>query len=141
MSDFFAIGYTDYWYMLLTLDALDIIKNAPKDIGLQFEDIMRFSMRGTKFKSWWVASETTLTAHEVAKEQLLPDVVIWQAGAALVLSPKAYRLLGDMLEPLGELLPVKILNEPQSYWTFNSLVKKGADPEKSAWQYMGDMPI
>lgn len=133
MSDFFAIGYTDYRYMLLTLDALDIIKNAPKDIGLQFDDIMRFSMRGTKFKSWWVAPETTFTANEGAKEQFLPDVVIWQAGAALVLSPKAYRLLGDMLEPLGELLPVKILNEPQSYWIFNSLVKKGADPEKSAW--------
>lgn len=140
MSDFYAIKYTDYRYMLLSLDALDIIENAPSGIGLQFDDIMRFSKRDTRFESWWEAPETTFTPNEGVGEQIVPDIVIWQAGAALVLSPKAYRLLGDILKPLGELLPVMIMGESQSYWIFNCLVKKDADPDKSAWEYIGDKP-
>jgi len=141
LSNFYAIKYTDYRYMLLSLDALDIIENAPEGIGLQFEDIMRFSKRDTRFESWWEAPETTFTPNEGIKEHIVPDVVIWQAGAALVLSPKAYRLLGDILKPLGELLPVTIMDEPESYWIFNCLARKDADPSKSAWEYLGDKPV
>ena len=141
MSNFYVLKYTDYRYMMLGLDALDIIRKAPRDIGLEFDDIMAFSRRDTRFASWWREPEVSFTPNEGIEKALIPDVVIWPAGAALVLSPKAYRMLGDLLKVCGELLPVRVMNESQPFWIFNCLVKKNVDPAKSAWKYEGDVPI
>ncbi|PHQ87345.1 MAG: hypothetical protein COB58_05135 [Thalassobium sp.] len=126
---------------MLALDPLDIIRRAPRDLGLEFDDIMEFSRRSTKMKAWWPDIETTFVANEDIESPEIPDITIWPAGAALVLTPKAYRLLGDLLGKFGELLPVRILNEEQPCWIFNCLTKKDADPELSEWEYQGGMPI
>lgn len=141
MSNFYALKYTDYEYMMLSLDAMDVIRKAPRDQGLEFDDIMSFSKRDTQFASWWSAPETSFIANTNSRSPKVPDLMIWQAGAALVLSPRARRLLGDVLNHHGELLPVRIMNEPEEYWIFNCLSRKEADLEKSAWEYAEGAPL
>lgn len=140
MANFYKIQYSDFRYMLLGLDQLDIMRNAPRDIGLEFDDIMLFSERDTRMASWWYEPEVSFTPNYVSGEPLIPDVVIWQAGAALVLGPVAYRILGGWLKQYGELLPVTVLNEPEKYWIFNCIAKKNADPDGSSWEYSGNLP-
>lgn len=141
MPSFYALKYTDYEYMMLSLDAMDIIRKAPRDQGLEFDDIMSFSRRDTQFSSWWRAPETSFIPNSGARNPRVPDIVIWQAGAALVLSPKARRLLGDLLQPHGEFLPVRIMNESDPYWIFNCLSRKDADSTLSAWDNVDGIPL
>ncbi len=54
-----------------------------------------------------------------------------------MLSPKAYRLLKELLEPFGEFLPVTI--DDERYFTFNCLTFVDADESQSEKQlYEGE---
>ncbi|WP_431685740.1 hypothetical protein [Hahella sp. NBU794] len=54
----------------------------------------------------------------------IPDIRMWTAGA-IVLSPKAYRVLAEAIAPYGELLPVNC--EGEIYYLFNCLTMVAAD--------------
>jgi hypothetical protein len=138
---FYALERDGYEYLFLDLTKRDVLRRAPRDKDLEFDDIMKFSQSSRPMKDWWPELETTLRANEDIVSPKMPDLSIWSGGAALVLYPRGYRLLGEWLSQFGELLPVKVMNQSDPCWIFNCRTKKSADPEKSSWEYVDDMPL
>jgi len=138
---FYALERDGYEYLFLDLTKRDVLRRAPRDKDLEFDDVMKFSQSSRPMKDWWPELETTLRANEDIVSPKMPDLSIWSGGAALVLYPRGYRLLGEWLSQFGELLPVKVMNQSDPCWIFNCCAKKDVDPEKSSWEYVDDMPL
>ncbi|WP_276681649.1 hypothetical protein [Thalassolituus oleivorans] len=138
---FYSIERDGYDFLFLDLLPRDVLRRAPGDKGLEFDDIMKFSQSSKPMKDWWPELETTLRANEDIVSPKMPDLSIWSGGAALVLYPRGYRLLGEWLSQFGELLPVKVMNQSDPCWIFNCRAKKDVDPEKSSCEYVDDMPL
>jgi len=138
---FYALERDGYEYLFLDLTKRDVLRRAPRDKDLEFDDVMKFSQSSRPMKDWWPELETTLRANEDIVTPKEPDLSIWSGGAALVLYPRGYRLLGEWLSQFGELLPVKVMNQSDPCWIFNCRAKKDVDPEKSSWEYVDDMPL
>lgn len=138
---FYALERDGYEYLFLDLTKRDVLRRAPRDKDLEFDDVMKFSQSSRRMKDWWPELETTLRANEDIVSPKMPDLSIWSGGAALVLYPRGYRLLGEWLSQFGELLPVKVMNQSDPCWIFNCNAKKDVDPEKSSWEYVDDMPL
>lgn len=52
------------------------------------------------------------------KENLTPDICVWNS-TTLALSARAHRLLGELMRPFGEFLPIHV--EGEVYQIFNCL--------------------
>lgn len=111
----FKIDNDDFRYQELDLFINDFIDSFPADIN----DIVihDFSRNNLSLAPYWPSMATGFSEIE-GNENLIPDIAVW-IDATLLLSPKAYRLLGDLLLPYGEFLPIHIENE--IYQIFNCL--------------------
>jgi len=137
MSQIYAI-HNDYKnHKELDLETMDIARHAPDDIDL--DDILGFSLANKPMSSWWVAPETKFLDVEDLPNCDIPDISVWAAGACLILSPKAQRLLGEALQQFGELLPVIIGSE--TYQIFNCLTLGNEDESKCRFRYENEMKL
>lgn len=118
-------------YQDLDYEILDILNAAPEGTGV--DNIVKFSIHNTAMKSWWKAPHTQFIKNEGAEDSVIPEICCWN-DATLVLSPKAYRLLGDMLSHSGELLPVIVGDD--TYYIFNCLEFGEEDEEKCRFEYI-----
>ena len=122
----------DPYYAQFSIDVMDLVHIAPDDIGL--DGVAEFSYRNTAMQSWWHLPK----GDTIKGDAGLPDITVW-VDSALILSPKASRLLADSLAPFGELLPVHIEN--QEYTLFNCLTFAEEDKAKTEFEYDGDIPL
>ena len=99
----------------LDLDVYDFQRYFPNDISTL--ELHQFSENNFSLAKYWPSMSSDFSAIE-GGENLLPDLSCW-IGATLLLSPKAYRLLGETLKPFGEFLPISIENDV--YQIFNCL--------------------
>jgi hypothetical protein len=129
MTQFYAIRNDGIGYKELDLRILDVNRNSPDDLDL--EDIIEFSKRNTKMSSWWKTPDTDFISVDGDESAPIPDISLW-LDAALVLSPKAYRMLGDLLKSSGEFLPVHVQDE--TFYVFNCLVLGEEDTDKSRFE-------
>ena len=136
MSQVFAIRDDGEKFKELDLEILDVTRHAPDDS--EFDHIIDFCLHNTAMKSWWKAPNTEFIGAEIEPPLPIPDISRW-IDSSLVLSPKAYRILGEMLLDSGEFLPVFI--EDETFYIFNCFVEGEADEEKSEFNYAGDMQM
>ena len=119
MSKVYAIrnDYTKYQDLDLLLH--DVTRHAPDEVG--FDEINNFSLTNLKMASWWVTPSTSFDTNAGFEDVEIPDISQWDRGT-LILSPKAYRLLGDILktDSDGEFLPVDV--EGETFYIFNCFV-------------------
>lgn len=136
MKKIFAIRNDGFGYQSLDLTILDLARLAPQDMDP--DAVMDFSRENSSLADWWKTPETRFIANEGVEDRGIPDISTW-IGATLVLSPKAYRYLGDTLKGYGELLPVKVGDE--IFYIFNCLTKGEEAPELCEYEMLGDVPI
>lgn len=99
----------------LDLEVYDFQRYFPNEISTL--ELHQFSENNLSLTKYWPSMSSGFSPIE-GGENLLPDVSCW-IGATLLLSPKAYRLLGETLKPFGEFLPISIENDV--YQIFNCL--------------------
>lgn len=114
MNKIFAIRKDSPTYKALDLDILDVTRNLPDNIDV--DSIYDFSQLNTSMASWWDMPDTQYIDYYGEGKSLIPDISCW-VDATLVLSPKAHRLLKDLLNDSGEFLPVSISGE--THYIFN----------------------
>lgn len=102
-------------YQELDLEIDDIIDQFPDDMSTLY--IHDFSKNNLALTPYWKPVATGFSEIN-GNENLLPDITYW-IGGTLVLSPVAYRYLGELIRPHGEFLPVHI--DGQTYYIFNCL--------------------
>lgn len=111
----YAIRNDGFRFQELDLDINDIIDYFPDEVS--YDDAHDFSLNNLSLKDFWPDIATGFA--EIAdQENLPPDITTW-INATLVLSPRAFRYLGDMLTPFGEFLPVHVGDS--TYQIFNCL--------------------
>lgn len=137
MAHIYAIRNDYNNHKELDLETMDIARSAPDNIEL--DDILDFSLVNKSMSSWWVTPETKFIDVEDFPECSIPDVSVWAAGACLILSPKAYRILGELMMSSGEFLPVAVGNA--TYQIFNCLTIGEADESKSKFRYANDKKL
>jgi len=137
MSQIYALRNDYNHHKELDLETMDIARHAPDDIDL--DDILGFSLAHKPMSSWWVAPETKFLDVDDLPNNGIPDISIWAAGACLILSPKAQRILAEMLQPFGEFLPVIIDNE--TYQIFNCLTLGEEDESKCKFRHENKMKL
>lgn len=106
--------------------------------NIPFDDVLDFHLKNTAMKSWWKTPETEFIHLSGNTSAPIPDISKW-IDSTLVLSPRAYRLLGELLQPSGELLPVSIGEE--TYYIFNCFILGKEDEEKSRFEPSEGMQI
>jgi hypothetical protein len=111
----YAIRRDGYSYQELDLEVDDFIEIIPENID--YNRIHDFSVENLALAPYWKPMNTGFAEIE-GEKNLIPDVSNW-IGATLFLSPKAHRLLRDLLAPFGEFLPVFIGSE--TFFIFNCL--------------------
>jgi len=136
MTQIFAVRDDGEKFRELDLEILDVTRHAPEDS--EFDHIIDFCLHNTAMKPWWKTPNTEFIDTGAKPPLPIPDICRW-IDSSLVLSPKACRILGDMLKDSGEFLPVSIGEE--TYYIFNCLVEGDADEEKSEFNYVGDMQM
>lgn len=136
MSKFYAIRGDGFGYQSLDLTLLDIARFAPVDLDPDL--VMDFSRQNNRLSDWWRAPQTSFVVNEGVEDKGIPDISTW-IGASLVLSPRAYRYLGDTLKVLGELLPVTVGGN--TFHIFNCLTLGEEDPESCEYEMLGDVPF
>lgn len=107
MNEIFAIRKDLPRYQVLDLGLTDITRHLPDSVDL--DSVFDFSELNTPLTQLWQTPETRYVNSD-KKQGLQPDISCW-VDATLVLSPKAYRLLKDVLQDTGEFLAVKIIGE------------------------------
>ncbi|MES2826416.1 MAG: response regulator receiver protein [Pseudomonadota bacterium] len=113
--EIFAVRRDGYKYQELDLeidDFIDIFRDE-----LDYNTIQDFSINNLSLANYWQPLSTGFSTI-ARQENLIPDIANW-IGATLLLSPKAYRYLGDLLSPFGEFLPIQI--ESETFQIFNCL--------------------
>lgn len=109
----------------LDLEINDIIEHFPEKY--EYGQCHDFSRENIALKDFWPPLRTGFSKIE-GNKNLIPDITTW-IDATLLLSPKSYRLVGDLLKPFGEFLPIIIENE--NYNLFNCLTVVDAVVENS----------
>lgn len=106
----------------------DIIDARPESVAE--DDVLDFCQTNCSMSSWWPKPETMFIGenHNIA----IPDISKW-IDASLVLSPKAYRFLGEVLSSWGELLPVVVKGE--IFYIFNCHTFVQVDESQSEKEY------
>lgn len=118
----------DFQRLDLMID--DIIEARPNDVSE--DDVLDFCQANGGMAGWWPAPETSFIAESGDESDPIPDISKW-IDASLVLSPKAHRLLGALLEQWGELLPVIISSE--KFYIFNCITFSEVDLSLSEKEY------
>ncbi len=136
MNKYFAIRKDAPKYKQLDLSILDVTRHAPDDIDT--DRIYQFSERNTAMLSWWSTPDTKFIDYGGEPSSIMPDLSCW-IDATLVLSPKANRLIGEILAKFGELLPVTIASE--IYYIFNCFTKGEADEQGSKIEYSNGIEV
>ncbi len=116
MCPLYAIRNDDVNFQYLDLNIMDVLRNAPDDIPM--DNILDFHLHNTAMLKWWKIPVANFKANDAYPATRIPDISVWPIGS-LVLSPKAYRLLKDSLEPFGEFLPVMV--SADKFYIFNCL--------------------
>ena len=111
----FAVRTDHNKYMALDLEVNDFIENFPEEITYQQAHL--FSYENIALSEFWSLGQTGFAELE-GSENVKPDICKW-IDATLLLSPKAYRLLGDSMAPYGEFLSVIL--DGETYQIFNCL--------------------
>lgn len=122
----YAIRNDGYRYQEFDLEIDDILRECPKKID--YEKAHDFSPSNLAMASWWPSINASFRPIEGEDHQPIPDICKW-IDATLVLSPKAYRLLGDTLTVWGEFLPVKV--NDATFYIFNCLTNVSLDENAS----------
>jgi len=119
MSKVYKIEQDGFKYQELDLRINDYIKNFPDSFS--YQELQSFSAHNIALSKYWELLRTGFSPIE-DEENLIPDISPW-VDATLLLSPKAFRLLGDSLKPYGEFLPILIeMGEAwEEYKIFNCL--------------------
>lgn len=125
MNNVFAIRKDIPKYKVLDLNILDITRDLPDTIDLN--SIYDFSQLNTAMASWWITPDTQYVGTSKQAKAIVPDISCW-VDATLTLSPRAYRLLKDLLGECGEFLPVSISGE--LHYIFNCFSE--GEPNKEA---------
>lgn len=112
----FAIRNDVINFQELDLKIDDIIDFRPAETDEDF--ILDFSLNNCSMRSWWPTPDTEFVAISDDQNAAIPDICKW-VDSSIVLSPKAFRFLSEILKEWGELLPIKIKNE--SFYIFNCL--------------------
>ena len=131
MPDVFALRSDGETYKELDLKVTDLMGHMPKDASLK--DIVYFSAQNTQLAGWWYTPDTKFVGGKGTAE--IADLTLW-IHATLVLSPKAFRILGELLQAYGELLPVRIGED--TYYIFNCLQFGQEDLENSTYSTAAD---
>jgi hypothetical protein len=134
MTQLYAIRNDGIKFKELDLTSMDIVDTAPEVIPMN--DILGFHRNNTAMSTWWVTPETDFIDIDDTSAGAIPDIALWTggAGSSLVLSPKTYRYLGDLLQSYGEFLPVKVNDE--IYYIFNCFILGEADDHKTVQDYV-----
>jgi hypothetical protein len=132
----YAIRNDYYRFQQLDLQLTDLFAHVPGDIDV--DDVVKFSQRNAAMNSWWQAPDTCFIPIEGKPEGAIPDISLW-LYASLVLSPKAHRLLGDLLAPFGECLPVTVADD--TFYIFNCRTFAVEDEAACSFEYAGDIQL
>lgn len=134
MTTMYAVRNDGYKFKELDLTTMDIVHSAPDNIAIA--DIVGFHNVNTEMGAWWKIPETKFVNIEGQSRSRLPDICLWTggSGSSLVLSPRARRLLGDLLKDYGELLPVIVGGE--TYHIFNCRRVEESAPENLEHEYV-----
>lgn len=141
ISEIYAIRNNGFGYRSLDLTLLDIARFAPEDI--EPDAVLEFNTQNSAMSPWWKTPDTAFVANDGVEDLGIPDLSTW-IGASLVLSPKAYRYLGDTLKEAGELLPVTVNNETFYIFNCHSLGKESLgeeDLDQCDYEMIGDTPV
>lgn len=133
MQPVYAVRDDGIKFQELDLDITDLFDLRPSSVSLN--DLLEFHTRNTRLTPWWKEIEAAFEARPANPDGAIPDLCTWN-DATLVLSPRASRYLGDLLEPYGELLPITVRGE--SFYIFNCLTTVEADEQKSKVEYEGN---
>lgn len=136
MSKVYALNNDYTKFQDLDLDLWDIARQTPDDVSL--DDVNEFSIRNTSFKHWWPTPETHFIKNVGFDGTEIPDLSHWTNGT-LILSPKSYRLLGDLLRQSGELLPVIVSAE--TYYIYNCQEFGDEDLSQTKFSYIDEQPF
>lgn len=118
----------DFQRLDLMLD--DVIDARPEDVAE--DDVLDFCQTNIRFAAWWPTPETQFVSVDGDQNAPVPDISKW-IDASLVLSPKAYRYLGDLLKSWGELLPVIVGGD--TFYIFNCSTFGEVDDSQSEKEY------
>lgn len=136
MNKLYTIRNDDYKFQELDLEIDDFIDDKPA--GVDESAVFDFSIENTRMAAWWKPVSTEFVPIRGQQGTPIPDISKW-INASLVLSPKAHRLLGQILTPWGELLPIDIFGE--TYYIFNCLTSVAANEKLSEKEYFDDEEI
>lgn len=100
------------YYRELDFNQMDIVNAAPE--SMHPDEILDGAERNRAMAEWWVTPSVAF----YAGSDPIPDISVWLTSL-LLLSPKAHRVLVDMLKPYGEFLPMVVSGE--KYFLFNCL--------------------
>lgn len=100
------------YFRELDLNTMDIINFKPSSIHM--DDVLEAALRNTEMAAWWDRPEVSFTPGS----EEVPDISVW-LDSMLLLSPKAHRLLFDILKDYGEFLPILVGDD--EYFLYNCL--------------------
>lgn len=109
----------------LDLEIDDLLEYFPE--SLSTDEAYNFSQSNLSLKDFWPSFQTGFSTIE-GEKNLMPDISYW-IGATLVISPKAYRFLAELLSQYGELLPFTVNGDV--YHVFNCLNSIPAKPSSA----------
>lgn len=122
----YAIRNDGYRYQEFDVEIDDILCEFPEDID--YDKAHDFSLNNLAMAEWWPNVSASFRPIDDESSQPVPDTCKW-IDATLVLTPKAYRLLGSTLAAWGEFLPVKVNGE--TLFIFNCLKNISIDGSSS----------
>ncbi len=125
MNTIYAIRNDGFKFQELDLEVGDFIDAFPEEID--YNTAHDFSIENLAMGKWWTPLTTNFINIEDSSTAPIPDICKW-VDATLVLSPKAYRFIGETLKPFGELLPITISGD--TFYIFNCLTTAEVDEQK-----------
>lgn len=129
----YAVRYsTNPYYRYVDYETIHLLDIAPEEMTT--DQVLDFSETNVPMGSWWQVPEIDYLDGDEDK----PDITIWQ-NATLLLSPRAHRLLADMMKPYGEFLPVQL--EGETHQLFNCLMFGDEDKSSTEFEYDGDQRL
>jgi len=127
MTLIYRIHNDSYNFQEFQLDVDDFIDLIPEDYEELY--IYKFSYHNMQLKKWWSGVESAFKTIADKPEAPIPDICTW-LGASIVLSPKAFTALSELLSPYGEFLAVTCASK--TYHIFNCLTLGQVDEINSA---------
>lgn len=129
MNEIYAINADGIRFQELDLHLTDLRSSLPEYMSLS--DLMDFSEANLSLKSWWPKIGVEFSPRPANPKGLLPDISLWYS-ASLVLSPKAYRFLEDLLNPFGEFLPIHVGKDV--FYIFNCMTIAAEDESMTEYE-------